>query len=67
MGEPEELPVLGSVADACCVGTTWQASSIVCREDVLPCFLSFRQRMTHENSHWQEGGASSHCAEAIQR
>lgn len=28
VGEPEELPVLGSVADACCVGTTWQPAPL---------------------------------------
>lgn len=35
VGQMEELPALCRVVDACCVGITWQARSIVWREDVL--------------------------------
>lgn len=30
--------------DACCVGITWQARSIVCKKDVLWCCLGFGRR-----------------------
>lgn len=39
VGQLEELPALCRVVDACCVGITWQARSIVWKEDVLWCCL----------------------------
>lgn len=40
VGQLEELPALCRVVDACCVGITWQARSIVWEKDVLWCCLS---------------------------
>lgn len=39
VGQLEELPALCRVVVACCVGITWQARSIVWKEDVLWCCL----------------------------
>eukprot|EP00064_Thunnus_orientalis_P009399 superscaffoldBa00001189_g9423 len=39
VGQLEELPALCRVVDACCVGITWQARSIVWKEDVHRCCL----------------------------
>lgn len=39
VGQPEELPALFCAVDACCVGITWRARSIVWKEDV-PCCVS---------------------------
>lgn len=39
VGQLEELPARSRVMDARCVGITWQARSIVWKEDVLWCCL----------------------------
>lgn len=39
VGQLQELPALCRVEDACCVGITWQVTSIVYKEDVLWCCL----------------------------
>lgn len=67
VGQLEQLPVRYRVVDACCVGTSWQARSIVWEEDVIWCCLGFgpehraydAQKLSQARpiDPWSEGGA----------